>query len=460
MMVTKRIAGVLLTVCLIAAPRTICAQEQKPAGQENAAGGPVVTLREAINTALSNNKVIAGARERYLRSRAQVRERRAAGLPQLGAQAQQLWTGPVPTFTVGPPGAEQTVSIGSPKTTTGAVTLSQILDLNRRVSLATGISELGSRIQNLNLARTEQQVIFDVQNAYYNVLRAQAKLDVAESSVNTALERLRVTRAHFEVGTLPKFDVTRAEVDVANDQQTLISATSAVDQRKAVLRNAMGTDPTAPIEVEQVTVPAQPLDVKIEQGVATAIERRPEVAAAEANVLLGRKSVSFARGERIPALSANAGYNYNGEATAFRPDKFTWIVTVNASLPIFEGGAIKARVDEAKSDVGAAQAALDQAKLDVGLDVKSAVLNVNESYQRVQTAAQNVAQAEEALRLAQVRYEAGISLQVEVSDAETALTQARTNMVSATYDYATALASYRRATATQPEFETAVVGEK
>ena len=445
------LGGVIALLCLLTAAAGAQAEQAAPA----ATG--VVTLQEAINTALSNNKSIAIAQEKYVRSKALKRETMANALPQVKAQATQSWMGPVPTVTFpgSGGGASQTITLGSGHSTTAQIALSQLLDINGRISLATGALDLNERIQNLNLARTAQQVIFDVQNAYYNVLRAQGQRDVAQASVNSASERLKVAKAQFEAGTLPKFDVTRAEVEVANLEQTLISSTSLVDVQKAALRNVMGSDPTQPIDIAPVSVNAQALNVTVDDSMKTAIAGRPEVQAAHAGVLLSKKVVAFAKREALPTLAATAAYNYNAETTTFQPNSLSWVVGVNASIPIFTGGAIRARVDEARSDEATAEAALDQAKLDVGQDVKTATLNLSDSYQRIQTVEKNVGQAEEALRLSQVRYQAGISLQVEVTDAETALAQARNNMVNATYDYATALAKYQRVTATQPEFKTA-----
>lgn len=447
----NRILGGAITfvcVCIMTGGAVVQAETVAPA-----AGG-AVTLQEAINTALANNNSIAIARQAYIRSRALKRETVANGLPQVKAQAAQSWMGPVPTVTFPATGggAAQTISLGNDQSTTAQVTLSQIIDINGRVSLATNILDLNTRVQNLNLARTAQQTIFDVQNAFYNVLRAQGQRDVAQASVKSATDRLKIAQAQFAAGTLPKFDVTRAEVEVANLQQTLISSTYLVDTQKSALRNVMGVDPTQPMEVAPVTVNAEPLKPTVEDSVKAAYAARPEVQAAEASVLLQNKAVSFAQREHMPTLAATAAYNYNADTSTFQPNKFSWVVGLNVSVPIYTGGAIRARVDEAKSDAATAEYNLDQAKLNVGQDVKTAVLNLSDSYERIQTAGKNVAEAEEALRLAQVRYQAGISLQVEVTDAETALTQARNNMVNATYDYATALARYQRATATQPEF--------
>ena len=439
---TKAIIAVCsAAICVMILPAAARAEQQPP---------KVITLQDAVNIALTNNKGLVIAREQFRRSRSMADETRALGLPNLGLQAQTQRIGPVPEITI--PGSTEKVQIASPTSITATALLIKPIDLNGRLSLATEISELASVIQELNLARAEQQLVFDVQNAYYNILRAEGQRDVAQAAVDSAQERLKIVKAQFEVGALPKFDVTRAEVEVANRKQALIAVTSAVDVSKAGLLNIMGFSPTEPIQTAPVTVQAEPLAATAEQYVGEALARRPEALMAEGNVRLQQRSVKFARRERLPSFAATAGYNYTAESTLFQPNKFSWAIGLNATLPIYEGGAIKARIDESKSDLAAAQAQLDQTRLDIALDVKAATLNLSEAYQRIQTTEKNVAEAEEALRLAQVRFQSGISIQVEVSDAETALTQAGTNFVNAKYDYATALARLQRATATQPQF--------
>ena len=96
---------------------------------------------------------------------------------------------------------------------------------------------------------------------------------------------------------------------------------------------------------------------------------------------------------------------------------------------------------------------LEQTKLGVAFEVRSAALTVQEAMERISSTADNVAMAEEALRLATVRYTSGYSVLVEVTDAESALTQAKYNLVRARYDYNIALADLQRSTATQPEMD-------
>jgi outer membrane protein TolC len=120
-------------------------------------------------------------------------------------------------------------------------------------------------------------------------------------------------------------------------------------------------------------------------------------------------------------------------------------------MPVMDGGVTRANVRQAQADVQTSLDSLEQTRLIVAQDVRTAALNMQDAAQRTQTTARAVELAEEALSLVKLRYGAGISVLVEVTNAETQLTQARNNAVNALYDYAAALAQLQRATSTQPE---------
>lgn len=436
----------LAAVCLIAV--ATAGWTQQPQNKEVRK----VTLQDAISLALANNNSITIAREVYNQSVGRIKEVRSDVLPQLDVTASTQETGPLPKISLG---GGPSVAIGTSNTTTATAALTQVIDLNGRKRLSTDIASLQSYAQRLDLEQTERQVILDTQTVFYTVRLAQAQLEVVMASLTAAREQLRISQAQFDAGTAPKFDVTRAQVEVANIEQSAITAGNRIELGKAALNTVMGLDATSPIEVVSEQPKAEPLKESLENSVKLATTNRPEVKAAQLHLDASKKGISFAKRERIPTLSAMANYNYSGPSSLFRPNTLTWVVGLTTSFPLFDGGAISARVSQAKNGAGAAEAALAQVKLNVTLEVAVSMLDVNEALERSKTTTQNVAEAEEALRLAQVRYQSGIAVQVEVTDAEEALTRARSNHVSALYDYATALARYQKATATQPQYASA-----
>jgi outer membrane protein TolC len=218
-----------------------------------------------------------------------------------------------------------------------------------------------------------------------------------------------------------------------------------------VLNRTLGVAVNTPTQVLDITPPVDIAQVDVESSINAAHERRPEVRAARTAIALNQRNVKLQRTGLLPSLQVGANAFYNVETTTFMSENVNWNAVLTLSVPIWDGGVTRARVQQARADVANAVDTLDQTRLEVGLDVRTAALNLEEASRRTQTTASAVVLAEEALRLANVRYDAGIATLVEVTNAESQLTQARFNFVNAQYDYAVALAQLQRATSTQPE---------
>jgi outer membrane protein TolC len=198
-------------------------------------------------------------------------------------------------------------------------------------------------------------------------------------------------------------------------------------------------------------VPVKDIKVDIPGRVQEAYARRPEVKSTETVIELSKKNIRLQRTGAMPSLDLTANYNYNFRISGFTTANESWIALAALKVPVWDGGVTKAKVDEAYADKYKAEHSLEQTKNAVALEVRVAALNLQDATERVASTAENVTLAEETLRLANIRYNAGAAILVEVTDAESALTQARYNLVVAQYDYATALAELERATSTQPE---------
>jgi outer membrane protein TolC len=167
---------------------------------------------------------------------------------------------------------------------------------------------------------------------------------------------------------------------------------------------------------------------------------------AQTAVQTAQAALAAAKATGRPDVAIVGNYVYTPDASGFVAVQHSWNISANLSIPVFTSGLVHARIREAQANLKAAQDALTQAQQGVGLDVRSAILNIHNAEERRRTAAANVTQAAEALRIARVRFESGVSTLVEVTDAEVALTQARTNQVNAEYDYLVAQANLKKAT--------------
>jgi len=436
------LAGCLLASSVAAQPQQ---QEQMPDLQKP------ITLDQALEIAFRQSPTIKVALAQIQKSQATVAEARANYLPKFNAELVQQWQGPQVTFVA--PGTTEKLDIIPASDTRANASVLLPLDINNRLSFTTQIARYQNEIDYLNLRSVSQQLIFDVKSAYYNVLRAMGQEEVAQAALDAANARLREANVRFAAGTAPKFDVTRAQVDVANLNQSLIQAKARVATAISALNRVIGIDVNFPTQVVRDKVEIEEVKVDITKGVEQAQALRPEIMSLERLIRLNQTNARLQRTGILPSLSATGRVTYDVEASGFSTSNTSWIAMLDLSIPIWDGGITAARVAQAYADVNRANEQLNETKLLVALQTRTAALNLQEAAERVSTTDANVALAEEALRLASVRYEAGIATMVEVTDAEAALTQAKTNAVNARYDYAVALADLQRATSTQPEIQ-------
>ena len=410
--------------------------------------GPV-TLDEALELAFRYSPQIKLALDRVERGKGGVREARANFMPKFSAKLDHIRQGPAISF-ADPSTGESAVLSREHNTILDAVLLLPI-DVNKRLSYIGDLSKYQFQIDYLDVVTTSEQLIFDVKKTYYDVLRAEGLQDVAQSAVDVAAARLKDSQAKFKAGTVAKFDVTRGEVEVGNLTQILISTQQGVETSRARLNATLGIDVNSPTQVVMPDIEVKQIEVDIPKRIQQAYTRRPEVKSAETGIQLSARNIRLQRTAILPSVEARGNFRYDTRTAGFSAENESWLLGIALNMSIWDGGVTKAKVDQAHADLMTSEDTLDQVKLTVSLQVRVAALNLEEATRRVSSSAENVMLAEESLRLATVRYEAGIALLVEATDAESALNEAGFNLVRDRYDYALALAQLERATATQPE---------
>lgn len=440
-----RTVAFVLACLMVGVPATLA--EDAPTATEAA---KPINIDQALEIAFRENPDVRAALSQLRKARAVQAEASANYNPKFSADVVHQRQGPPVEFTL--PDTTTTINIVPPQDTTGKGNVFLPLDINKKLSTVSDLAYLQFQLDYLSLTRTAENLIFNVKKSYFDLLRAAGLEEVAQAAVDAAAARLKDANSKFKAGAAPKFDVTRAEVDVANYNQRLIAAKSRVAVARAVLNKAMGIDVNIPTLIVKSEVPVQPeMKLDIRAKVDEAYAKRPEVKQAETGIALNKRNVRLQRSDLLPSMDIAGTYNYNLKPTGFSTANESWIALLTLRIPIWNGGVTSAKVHQAEADVDKAQDGLDQTKLGVALEVRTAALNVQEALERISTTAEGMDLAEEALRLAMVRYNAGLATLVEVSDAESARTEAQFNYVQAKYDYAISLADLERATATQPE---------
>ncbi|GBE35866.1 outer membrane protein TolC precursor [bacterium BMS3Bbin06] len=324
---------------------------------------------------------------------------------------------------------------------TGSVTLKQNIYDFGKTSTQVDIRRLNLNSSRSDLKNTSEQIIFNVRQAYYGVLKARRNRDVAAETVRQFQQHLEQAKGFYAVGTRPKYDVTKAEVDLGNAKLKLLIAGNALRTAKADLNNAMGI-PEAPEYTIEDNLVFRKYDINFKEALQRAYRQRPDLQSISYRKKASEESVRLAKKDYYPVLSGNADYIWSGERF---PLEHGWSAGVTLSFPVFSGFSTKYQVEESRRNLRVLEANEESLKQGIFLEVQKSYLDLKEAEERIPVAELTVRQAKENLDIANGRYKAGVGNPIEVTDAEVALTNAKAAYIEALYDYRVAEASLVKA---------------
>jgi len=380
-----------------------------------------LSLERCVALALENHPALRGATYDVEGARAGVGIARASALPQVGLSGSYIQR----EGTLGASGGD-----ASPEGYSAALSVRQLLFDSGRTTALIREAKLGASAALATRDEVEQAVVFGARQTYFGVLAAEQVLEAQTQARDLSALHLKVAQARYQEGIAPKADVTKTEVELANAELDLIRAQSGVSLAYAALSNALGLPATTSLTVtgDLQSPGAQPA---LETSLTFAYQNRPELKRADASLQAARSAIAVAASGTRPSIYATASTNWLDNSAV---SDSGYAAGVALSFPLWDGGGTAARARQARAEVASSQAASDNAKQEVGMEVQQAYLNVVEADQRVATAEKLVAQAEENHRIAQGRYEGGVGPMIDVVDAQTALTAARTSYAQARYD--------------------------
>lgn len=394
-----------------------------------------MTLAKCVGTALENNPSVKIAKENVLKTAADIDLASAQGMPRLILNS---------TFTRTNKYAPLYEGISLLNTRYANLSIAQPLDIFGIIKTGRRMAHLGRISAEYDYEKTKNDLALQVKTSYYDVLRAQQNLRVQEDASQQLEAHLKDAQVNLAAGTVSKFEVLRAETETANAKLNLISAQNAVKLAKSSLNSVMGRNLDTPIELEE---PAQPkfVDVKLEECIDSACKWRPEMKSADTQVELSGKMITIAQREKQPKVNLLYNYDQNSPTPYVAAQGKRWDAALKSSVSILDGGAARAHVGQAVSDAANAKYGQKQATLGVSMETRQAYLDLKASRQRIAAADKGLSLARESMRLADVRYKAGMSTQVEVFDARAMLTSAESYYINALYDYQIALAKLEKA---------------
>ncbi len=308
-------------------------------------------------------------------------------------------------------------------------------------------SEKGLAAQRETLLATESNIALTVKTDYLTILRAKAQVAVAQDSVTSNQELVKTTQAQVKQGVDAKIDLLRAEAQLAQAQGTLLTAQNTLTLAKETLNDDLARPIETPFHVLDVTKPPV-LDLSVSDLTGIAAKDRPELKAMNLTLAQLAAITKATEQSNLPSLNLSVTATQNIGAVGFGGRLQTATAAATLSWPIFDSGLTRAEVKQARQNQAQAQIQLNQEKLGISLELQQAVSNYQNAQSRYQVAASQVEEAQEALRLAMLNLQQGEGVYLDVLNAETTLTTAKSGLVTAQYDLWQAIASLQHAIGT------------
>ncbi len=415
-----------------------------------------MSLTDAVNIALRQNANILKANHDLEAAHGVVIQTRAIAIPRLVGSAGYTH--------------DEAVEVPSfPGSSSGSSNISEAFPPIKdkwtgNIRLVQSIFEGGRIWSSLRAARlTREQAVYQYQTVvadtllqvrtnYYSVLLAEQEIAVQVASVELLKKELQDTTRRFDAGTVPRFNVLRAEVEVANAQPRLIRAKNAYRIAKSTLVNVLGYNLPSniwediPLHLSD-RLAETPYTIELPAAIAQGLRDRPELKVAGKGSLLQKENVTMAKGGYWPSVQVYGGYGARN--SSFRRDFYEDVAGLNAGVEfnwnIFDGTLTRGKVAQAKALYEKSQVEVQDLSRRIELEIRTAYSQFIEAKEVLESQKKVLEQADEALRLAKARYDAGTGTQLDVLNAQTSLTEARTTNVQALNGYVVALAQLQRA---------------
>lgn len=443
-------------------------------------GAPVFTVDKAVITALEQNPDVRRALEEIERTKGVVIEIRAEALPHIGPNATIDWTDhslhenssfstfgrrPSPSPSVTPVTPTPTpIGFGGVKNLTNdlnyniKVTGSQLV-FNYSTFSAIRATFFQRDSAYFALRNTIDQVISTVKTQFYQVILNRELIVVQEESVHLLESQLKDQQNRFEAGTVPRFNVLQAQVQLYNQIPQLITARNNYRISILQLAKTLGLDYNpargiaAPLRaVGQLTY--IPREINLLTDLELAKQNRPFLKQARANVLNQIEQVHVALGTWLPNITALGGGEWVSSQfnSSWGDIRKGWIATGQGSWDIWDSGSAYGKIKEQRAILSQQEITYDDDVRQVELEVQQAASNLLQDRELIKATEKTVEQADEAVRLAKARLDAGAGTQLDVLNAQVQLTTAQSTRLQALFGWLSALAEYDRVTGTQSTF--------
>jgi outer membrane protein TolC len=405
-----------------------------------------LTLNDAINTALQNNRDVQAARLAVTRDQAAIREAQAGRSVQVGLTGTlQNQGAPVLTGTKVSQNA-----LGDSSTTDLQGNLQatyNILDAGRNGSLIRAAEEQ-VKFDRLDLVRVEQLTKSNVLTAYYDLQQSDSLTIINQAAVKDATRSLSDAQLQEKAGVGTKFDILRAEVQLATANQDLENSRGQQATARKKIAQLLSVSETIEYKAADPVRELGAWGYKLEDSIILAFKNRPELKQQLVRKSIAEQQQVVANAADAPQVNLFANYNLGKSISTSLAGQDSYSLGARLSWNFFDGGAAGARSSQQKVTEEIAENQFTTARNQIRFEVEQAYNTLGTSKKNIATSTQALKQAEESLKLARLRFQAGVGTQTDVIQSQTELARARGNRITAIINYNRSLSSLRTATVT------------
>ena len=416
-----------------------------------------LNIADCTKLALVNNKVLQSIVQEREVARGERLKSYSAILPKVNLTGDYTRFDEVTSFEIDTPAGKEKIQFGDEDTYSAVLMVTQPIFAGGSIPARINAAKLLSLLTDETVRAAVQDMVYAAEHSYYDVLLSQRLLEISTDAVRSAQAHLDSVKLRQQGGVAADFDVLRAEVELSNFQAEYIKNKNAISVSKASLIKVMGVsqDSDFVLSDELLYVPS---NIPMEQAVEAAYRNRPDLLGREFDIKMQKEMLKIARSQYFPMIS---GYYSN---TWAKPDPHNmmeiewghaWQGGLTASLPIFDGFLRDGEIVAQKARLKQGQIDLIDAEETALFELTKAQLGIENTAEFIESQRLNLTRAEEGLRLAEVGYREGANTQVEMIDAQAALTTARANHYQAIYSHIIAKLDFQKAMGTLTSVETA-----
>lgn len=407
-----------------------------------------LTLQEAVELAIDKNRDLQVFRMEIQKSVQKIREAKGYALPTVAASGQYLhFLQRQVTFLPGNfAGLDDsqiaTLRVGGTDAYVGGISLVQPI-FQGAVFPGLRAARLYERLSTQDVALTQSEVVTAVKKAYLQALITHEQLKLQQQSIARNEQALKDARSLLAQGRASRVDTLRAYITIENLRPDSIRLANGVENAKILLKTTIGISESEPVELLDSLAYNGALPSFVNSTVIEeALTSRPEVTKLVITEKMNTEQIKAEQAAYLPKFDAIGLIQTQTQANDFRFGDYSWPVSsyigLQFSVPIFSGFKTAARIQQAKVAKLQTEKRLENVRELIRAEVKVALSNVEESKRRIESQVQTVSTAELSYRITRDRWKQGIASRLDLSDAELALSQAKSNYLQAVYDYLTA----------------------